>query len=89
MNMNLMNAIDKAQKVDSLMYAIETAYLEIEVIPEERERLDRGASAFYLLWDIIKGIAGDLEKLQGDELVTDAVYAAARAREDGTLKTEE
>ena len=88
MNMNLMNAIDRAQKADSLMYAIETSYLNLDVVPEEQERMDRGASAFYLLWDIIKGIGDDLQKLQGDELVFDAVSAVIKAREGSTLKTE-
>ena len=49
MNMNLMNAIDKAQKADSRRYAIETSYLDVDVAPEEQERVNRGASAFYLL----------------------------------------
>lgn len=89
MNMNLANAIDGVQKADAMMYAIETSYLDVEVGPEERERVERGTSAFYVLWDIIKGIDDSLQKLQGDELVVDAVYAVMKANEKGTLKTEE
>ena len=59
------------------------------MVPEEQERVNRGASAFYLLWDIIKGIGDDLQKLQGDEMVVDAVYAVMKANEKGTLTTEE
>ena len=88
MNMNLMNAIDGIQKADAMMYAIETSFLDVMVGPEEQERLNRGTSAFYVLWDIINGIDDDLQKLQGDELVVDAVYAVMRAKEMGTLKTE-
>lgn len=71
------------------MYAIEMSYLDIDVAPEEFERMDRLTHAFYALWDIIKEVADDLNKLQGDSLVVDAIYAVNEVRRCRTLKKED
>ena len=54
MNRNLEKAIDKMEKADAILFAIEKAYLDFEFMPEELERANRGVNAFYALWDIIK-----------------------------------
>lgn len=75
MNKNLSKALFDIEKVTSIMYAIEAAYLTIEVEPEELERADKAVHAFYALWDCIKTVQDDLDKLAGDEKVVDAIYA--------------
>lgn len=90
MNKHLNEAIFDIAKVDALMYSIEKAYLDLEVMPQERERMDRGAYAFYALWDAIRKVADDLEMLSGDCRVVDAIYAVNNVRrQESTLKTEE
>lgn len=89
MNVNLNRAIFGISEADALMFAIERSYLDLDVKPEELERMDRGTHAFYALWDIIKGVADDLNKLQGDSLVVDAIYAAGEVRRRRTLKKED
>lgn len=89
MNKHLNEAIFDIAKVDALMYSIEKAYLDLEVMPQERERMDRGAYAFYALWDAIRKVADDLEMLSGDCRVVDAIYAVNDVRRrESTLKTE-
>lgn len=80
MNKNLVRAIDKVEKADAISFAIEKAYLDYEFLPEELERANRGVNAFYALWDIIKGIAIDLEELAGDEEVVDVLKAVEKRR---------
>lgn len=77
------------EKVEALMCAAEM-YLPVEVLPEERERADRGGYLFYALWDAIHLVAEDLKLLSGDCLVVDAIYAANDVRQRAsTLKTTE
>lgn len=75
MNKNLLNAIEEVGKADALMFAIEKAYLDFEFMPEELERANRGANAFYVLWDIIHKISDALEELEGDADVVDVIKA--------------
>ena len=89
MNQNLNKAIFDIEKVDALMHSAEDA-LTIDVMPEERERADRAAYLFYALWDAIHQVKDDLEKLSGDCLVVDAIYAARDVRQrERTLKKED
>lgn len=76
MNRNLEKAVFDIEKVEALMYAIESSFLGIEVMPEEREKADKAIYAFYALWDSIKIVAKDIDRLAGDEKVVDAIYAA-------------
>ncbi len=80
MNKHLDKAIFNIGKVDALMYSIEQLYLDFEVMPEEQEKLNRGAYAFYALWDEIRTVADELELLSGDCRVVDAIYAANEAQ---------
>ncbi len=89
MNKHLEDAVFDIAKVDALMYSIEKAYLNLEVMPEDRERMDRGTYAFYALWDAIQKVADDLDRLSGDARVVDAIYAANDVRRRSTLKTQE
>lgn len=66
MNLNLNKVIDDIAKVDAIMYAIETTYLEIDVVPEARKQHSRGVSAFYVLWDAIHQVEKDLNVMSGD-----------------------
>jgi len=75
MNANLIKAIDDLNKVDALMYAIENAFLDIEVVPEDVRKYDKGTSAFYALWDAIKKVSDDLDTLAADKTVIDAIIA--------------
>lgn len=89
MNKHLEDAIFEIAKVESMMFAIEKAYLDLDVMPWDKERLDRGTYAFYALWDAIRKVMDDLDLLSGDERVADVVYASRDARRKSTLKTEE
>lgn len=89
MNKHLEDAVFGIAKVDSMMFAIEKAYLDLDVMPWEKERMDRGAYAFYALWDAIRKVADDLDMLSGDGRAVDAIYAANAVRQRSTLKTEE
>ena len=75
MNKNLNEALFDIDKVESLMYAFEFTYLTIETIPEEYEKAERGVNAFYALWDLVRKVKDDLERLAEDETVIDAIYA--------------
>lgn len=66
MNLNLNKVIDDIAKVDAIMYAIETTYLEIDVVPEARKQHSRGVSTFYVLWDAIHQVEKDIDAMQGD-----------------------
>lgn len=88
MNQHLNRAIQRLERIEALMYAYEKVYLDLEVEPEEREKADMAISTFYAIWDYVKEVAGDLELLEGDCRVVDAIYAAEDVRRrKGTLKS--
>lgn len=89
MNKHLDKAIFNIGKVDALMHSIEQLYLDFEVMPEEQEKLDRGAYAFYALWDEIRAVADELDLLSGDCRVVDAIYAANGAQKRQSTLTNE
>lgn len=89
MNRNINKALFDIEKVNAIMYAIESAYLTIEVVPEELEKADKAVYSFYALWDCIRAVQEDLERIQGDESVVDAIYAVNDVnRRIGSLTTE-
>lgn len=89
MNKNLSSAMEGIKKIDAMMYAFENCYLDLEVVPEEREVANRGAYAFYALWDEVKMLHGQLENLIGDQKVVDVVYAVNNVRRHISTLTDE
>lgn len=89
-NQNLNEAISDIAKVEALMFAFENTYLDLDVTPTDRERADMAVDAFYALWDAIRKVSEDLDRLAGDCRVVDAIYAVNDVRRRvGTLKTED
>jgi len=89
MNKNLNEAIFDIAKVDAMLFSIEKAYICREDMPGDQKRLDRGTYAFYALWDAVRRVTEDLDRLSGDCRVVDAICAANDVRrQTGTLKTE-
>ena len=87
MNRNLNEAIFDIAKVEAIMFAFENTYLEA---PADRARADMATDAFYALWDAIRKVSDDLDRLAGDCRVVDAIYAVNDVRRRvGTLKTED
>jgi len=80
MHKDLNEAIFGIGKVEALMHSIESCYLDFDIMPEERERADRGVYAFYALWDAIRAVGDSLEKLAEDQKVVDAIYAVNDVR---------
>ncbi len=90
MNTHLSEAIRKIDTAKALMYAYEKTFLDLEVAPHDRERADMAASTFYQIWDILREVSGELELLDGDRRVVDAIYAVNDVRRrESTLKTED
>ena len=88
MNRNLQKAIFDIGKVDAIMYAIEHTYIDDP--DDDQEAKNRAAYAFYALWDSIKALSEDLDRLAADGKVVDAVYAVKEARRQiCTLKTDD
>lgn len=88
MNSNIEKAIFDIEKVDAIMYAIENSCLDLEVMPDSKEKFNRGVGAFYALWDAIRAVAKDIDKLAEDEKVVDVIYAVNDVRKKRTLTTE-
>ena len=87
MNRNLNEAIFDIAKVEAVMFAFENTYLELDVAPADRARADMATDAFYALWDAIRKVSDDLDRLAGDCRVVDAIYAVNDVRRRvGTLK---
>ena len=64
MNRNLNEAIFDIAKVEAIMFAFENTYLELDVAPADRARADMATDAFYALWDAIRKVSDDLDRLE-------------------------
>jgi len=90
MNTHLSEAIRKIDTAKVLMYAYERTFLNLDVAPHDREKADMAESTFYQIWDILREASGELELLDGDRRVVDAIYAVNDVRRrESTLKTED
>ena len=63
MNRNLNEAIFDIAKVEAIMFAFENTYLELDVAPADRARADMATDAFYAIWDAIRKVSDDLDRL--------------------------
>lgn len=73
MNKNLMNAQMELGKAEAMMHSIENLYMDFDLIPEERQKAERGACTFYAAWDAVKKAAEYLEEYCGDCHVVDVL----------------
>ena len=48
------------EKVNSLLLAYEKAYMDIDVVPEERSRYESSVYALYAIWDAVRRISDGL-----------------------------
>ena len=81
---------DPYQNIRSGVFILSDLYLELDVAPADRARADMATDAFYAIWDAIRKVSDDLDRLAGDCRVVDAIYAVNDVRRRvGTLKTED
>jgi hypothetical protein len=87
MNKNLNEAIVDIGKVDSMLYAIEKTYLEVGCESAGKEMETRRVYAFYALWDAVRKVADDLERLAEDRSVVDVIQAVDEVRRNRDAST--
>lgn len=85
MNRHLSEAIFEKDKVKAIMLAIEQCCLDLEVESHDRPKADMAVAMFYVLQDAIDRLADELDKLEGDCRVVDAIYAANDVRKQRNL----
>lgn len=75
MNKNLMNAQTELLKVDAMMHSIENLYMDFDLLPEERQKAERGASLFFAAWDAVKKATEYIEEYSGECRIVDVLQA--------------
>ena len=80
MNRHLNNAGIEVEKIKAILHAIEECYLDLNVEPDDHERADMAVAMFYVLKDSTDRLFEELELLEGDSRVVDAIYAANEVR---------
>lgn len=73
MNKNLMNAQAELGKADAMMHSIENLYMDFDLLPEEREKAERGAYIFFAAWDAVKKATEYIEEYCGECKMVDAL----------------
>lgn len=79
MNKNLSNAIFELGKAEALIAAIDTMYMDFEILPEEKQKADRGAYTFYCLMDSVQSAAKFLEEYTAECRIVDVLTAVREA----------
>ena len=80
MNIHLEEAVYTLAQIGALESVIDELYIE--------DQEDRLQNLFFALVDLTKKLSGELEALEQDQKVVDAIYAANDVRRRCTLKTE-
>lgn len=75
MNKNLNDAMFELGKADALMASIEALYMDFDILPEEKEKAERGAYTFYSLWDAVKKATECLDKYTAECRIVDVISA--------------
>lgn len=61
MNSNAMDMTFEIKKINAMMAAFESAYLDIEVVPEEAKKADNAVYAFYAIWEMLQSLEKKIE----------------------------
>jgi hypothetical protein len=80
MNRHLNKAFFELEKIKSILYATETCYLDICADPEDSDRANKAVAMHYVLQDAVDRLSDELNKLEDDSRVVDAIYAANDVR---------
>lgn len=78
----------KAEQLNALLFAFETAYLKFLDIgtefdsPTECREREHGAAAFFAVREMLEELTEDMEVLRGNLIVCDAILALEKAREE-------
>ena len=77
---SLESVIQKLDQLDSLMYSVEGALIDAaeEIIGSETKRLH---NLFYLLWEQLQQVTKDVEEVNGNIEVCNAIYAVNHVEE--------
>ena len=76
MNKNLNNAMFELGKADALLASIEALYMDFDFLPEEKQKAERGAYAFYCL---MKAATTFLEEYTAECRIVDVISSAREA----------
>lgn len=79
MNKNLNNTMFELGKADALLASIEALYMDFDFLPEEKQKAERGAYAFYCLMDTVKAATAYLEEYSAECRIVDVILAAREA----------
>ena len=77
-----MNAQLEMGKADAMMHSIENLYMDFDLLPEERQKAERGACVFFPAWDAVKKTAEYIEEYCEDCRVVDVLQAIREAHGD-------
>ena len=79
MNMNLSNAVFELGKAEALIAAIDSLYMDFEILPEEKRKAELGSYTFYCLMDAVKNAAQYLEEYTAECRMVDVIQASREA----------
>lgn len=66
-------------KAAAMMAAVENALVELEPLPEDREKMNNAAYLFYSAWDAIKKASEELGEYQAECRIVDVIRANREA----------
>lgn len=81
MNKHYNEAAYKLGEADAMMSAIEDIFDDLDVLPEDREKMNRAAYLFYAAWDAVKKAGEELENYSDECRIVNVLEAAKALRE--------
>lgn len=82
MNNHFDEATYKLGAADAMMTAVESALVDLELLPEDRKRMDKAAYLFYAAWDAIKDADKELAEYAAECRIVNVIESARATREN-------
>ena len=80
MNKHFNSAAYELGKADAMLSAVENAIIDLDLLPEDREKMNKAAFLFYAAWDAVKKANEELSEYSAECRIVDVIKANRESR---------
>lgn len=80
MNKHFETVAFKLGEADAILSTVENIFDDLDLLPEDREKMNRAAYLFYAAWGAVKKADEELENYRADCRIVNVLHAVREAR---------
>lgn len=81
MNQHYNDAVYKLGEANAMLSAIEGVFDDLDLLPDDREKVNRAAFLFYAAWDAVKKAGEELDNYSAECRIVNVIQATRKAHE--------